>query len=73
MAYHRALVHVNDRPGLIFMTSIFFVIGIFAVLLRFYSRRLSKVRPGPDDWFALVSLVGASPIILKQLIPKAYS
>jgi hypothetical protein len=58
MAYHRTLVHVNDRPGLIFMTSIFIVIGTLSVILRFYSRRLTKLPLGPDDWFALSSLVG---------------
>ncbi|KAJ5173917.1 uncharacterized protein N7500_001848 [Penicillium coprophilum] len=56
MAYHRALPLVNDRLGLIVMTSIFFLTGIFAVVLRFYSRRLTKIPPGPDDWFALSSL-----------------
>ncbi|CDM37566.1 hypothetical protein DTO013E5_7646 [Penicillium roqueforti] len=56
MEYHRALLHVNDRTGLIVMTSIFFLTGIFAVSLRFYSRRLSKVPLGLDDWFALSSL-----------------
>ncbi|KAJ5205566.1 hypothetical protein N7472_002014 [Penicillium cf. griseofulvum] len=57
MAYHRTLPHANDRSGLIIMTSIFFLTGIFAVLLRFYSRRLTKVPLGPDDWFALSSLL----------------
>ncbi|KAJ0418860.1 hypothetical protein BJY00DRAFT_314538 [Aspergillus carlsbadensis] len=57
MAYHRALAHVNDRPGLIVMTSIFFVTAIAAVSMRFYSRRLSKLAFGADDWFALASLL----------------
>lgn len=57
MAYHRTLTHVNDRPGLIFMTCVFVVITILAVSLRFYSRRVTKLSLGPDDWFALSSLV----------------
>ncbi|KAL5335747.1 hypothetical protein BJX70DRAFT_374383 [Aspergillus crustosus] len=57
MAYSRALPHVNDRPGLIVMTSIFFITAIAAVSLRFYSRRISKLALGSDDWFASASLV----------------
>ncbi|CAI7590130.1 unnamed protein product [Penicillium glandicola] len=57
MAYHRALSHANNHHGLIVMTSIFFLTAIFVVSLRFYSRRLSKLPLGPDDWFALASLL----------------
>jgi len=45
------------------MTSIFFLTGIISVVLRFYSRRLTKVSLGADDWFALSSLVCPSPLI----------
>ncbi|KAL4794453.1 hypothetical protein BDV19DRAFT_390290 [Aspergillus venezuelensis] len=57
MAYHRALPHVNDRPGLIVMTAFFFLTSILAVALRLYSRRISRLSLGADDWFALISFV----------------
>ncbi|KAL4927487.1 uncharacterized protein BDV17DRAFT_292487 [Aspergillus undulatus] len=57
MAYHRALPHVNDRPGLMVMTGFFFATAILAVVLRLYSRRISRLELGADDWFALVSFV----------------
>lgn len=38
------------------MTCVFVVIVIIAVSLRFYSRRVTKLSLGPDDWFALSSL-----------------
>ncbi|KAL5044216.1 hypothetical protein BDW71DRAFT_215770 [Aspergillus fruticulosus] len=63
MAYHRALPYVNDRSGLIVMTSVFFLTAISVVSLRFYSRRLSKLHVGLDDWFALASLMCLSSIV----------
>ncbi|KAL3478697.1 hypothetical protein BJX99DRAFT_256347 [Aspergillus californicus] len=74
MAYHRALPQVNDRPGLIVMTSIFFLTAILAVSVRFYSRRLSRLTLGPDDWFALASLffvLALNGIFLSGLIQGA--
>ncbi|KAI1114928.1 hypothetical protein F5Y14DRAFT_461024 [Nemania sp. NC0429] len=57
MKYSVSLAHVNDRIGLIVMASIFTIIIIMAVVLRFYSRRLSRARLGPEDWLALSALV----------------
>ncbi|KAL4766806.1 hypothetical protein BDW60DRAFT_212591 [Aspergillus nidulans var. acristatus] len=74
MAYHRALPHINDRSGLIAMTSIFFLTAISVVSLRFYSRRLTKLPVGLDDWFALASLVfvlALNGIFLSGLIQGA--
>jgi hypothetical protein len=57
MAYSVSLAKVNDRVGLIVTASLFTVIAISAVAIRFYSRRLKRAVPGPDDWLALVALV----------------
>lgn len=57
MAYSIQLALVNDRSGLIVMTVLFCLISITAVGLRFYSRRLTRLGLGADDWLALTAMV----------------
>lgn len=57
MGYHKHLAQVNDRVGLIIMASVFTVAIITVVFLRFWARRLLKLRYGADDWLALTALV----------------
>lgn len=41
------------------------VVCIAAVGLRFYVRRVHKATYGPDDWLALLALVGIQPVSME--------
>ncbi|KAI1342873.1 hypothetical protein F5Y15DRAFT_271074 [Xylariaceae sp. FL0016] len=57
MGYSVHLAQVNDRVGLCVMTIIFTLMGVLAIVFRFYARRLTRMYLGADDWLALVSFV----------------
>lgn len=60
MAYHYKLALVEDRPGLIVMISLFFVIQFLFISARFYARKLKHAPLAADDWIALASFVRCS-------------
>ncbi|KAJ5915816.1 hypothetical protein N7454_010957 [Penicillium verhagenii] len=57
MAYHKKLALVDDRPGLILMACLFYIIQILFIVSRFYARKLKGAPLAADDWVALVSFL----------------
>lgn len=55
--------HISDNqvPNIIATNAICFPIACAAVLLRFISRRISKIKYEADDWLIVAGLVRLSP------------
>lgn len=60
IAYEKAHMKDDRRVGIAVSNGICLGIGIVAVLLRIFSRRLSKSGQGIDDWLTWAALVGLS-------------
>ena len=50
-----------DTAGVYAVTTILSGLATGAVLLRFYVRRLKRVKIGPDDWTVLAGMVRPLP------------
>ena len=47
----------DEKTGIIVSNSICLAIGLVAILLRLFSRRLARSKIGLDDWSAVLALV----------------
>ena len=57
----------DQRPTILGLSIAFPIISIVAVLLRFESRRVSRVQFGSDDWTILAALVRPSALLLRSI------
>ena len=49
---------MNESPGKMYaLATVLTILAIVAVVLRFYSRRIRKVRPSWDDYLIVLALV----------------
>ena len=65
--------HISDNkvPDIIATNAICFPIACTAVLLRFISRRMSKIKYEADDWLIIAGLVRISPLYRALELEKA--
>ena len=59
--YQEKHISDNEVPNIIATNAICFPIACTAVLLRFISRRMSKIKYEADDWLIVAGLVRLSP------------
>ena len=71
---------MGESPGKMYaLASVLTILAIVTVVLRFYSRRIKKIRLSWDDYLITLALVGLSTVVLifkavtdKSIFTKAF-